>query len=374
MNKRKLFQSVLLLLVLIGCNRGQKSSAELSSVGDTLRYATGFRIFHHEGYTQADVIDPWKEGKLRQRYLLVPRDKSLPANLPKGTVVRTPLRNVVVYTGVHCAMLAAIHATDGIIGVCESKYINNVDIKKKLKEGVINDLGESTAPNIEKMFAIETEVIIASPFNNANYGAVEKTGIPIIECGDYMETNPLGSAEWLKFLALFTDRTEQADSVFNQTKRNYLNLKNEIKKLEKRPTLLTGMKYGSTWYVPSGDSYMSRVYQDAGADYIFSYLKGSGGTPLSFEAVLDKAIHADIWLILYNSEEDLTYSALQSDFSPYSRFDAFRDRHIFGCNAAYSLYHEEIPIHPDYLLKEIAAILHPEAFPAYNPKYFKKLK
>jgi iron complex transport system substrate-binding protein len=270
-------------------------------------------------------------------------------------------------------MLDALDATANIIGVCESQYINNETIKNRLANGEITDVGDATAPNIEKLIALKTEVIIASPFNNSGYGGVEKTGIPVIECGDYMETDPLGTAEWLKFLALFTDREAKADTLFNQTKENYNNLKNQIKQIGARPRLLTGMKYGSTWYVPAGDSYMARLYRDAGADYIFSYLQGSGGAPLNFEAVLDKAIHADVWLILYNRRDDLTYAALQDDYAPYSRFDAFNNRHIYGCNAAYSLYHEEIPIRPDYLLQEIAALLHPEVFNEQT-KYFRALE
>jgi iron complex transport system substrate-binding protein len=189
-----------------------------------------------------------------------------------------------------------------------------------------------------------------------------------------METDPLGRAEWIKFLGLLTGQQERADSLFRETESNYLKVRALVEGVTSRPTLMTGKKYGSPWYVPSGESYMARIYKDAGADYLFSYLPGTGGSPMSFETVLDKAIHADIWLIHYNQEEEMTYDMLESDYDSYSQFDAFRDRHIYGCNTNYSLYYEEVPTHPDYLLTELIALFHPHLLPQHEFRYFSPLK
>jgi iron complex transport system substrate-binding protein len=144
--------------------------------------------------------------------------------------------------------------------------------------------------------------------------------------------------------------------------------------IKNRPTLLVGMKYGTPWYVPAGESFMARIFDDAGADYIFNHLPGAGGTPLSFETVLDKAAHADFWLIQYNNNQELTYKSLQSDFTSYNQFDAFENRQIYGCNTNYSTYYEEMPVHPDRLLKELITIFHPELAKNQNIKYFQPLK
>lgn len=396
---RNCFCLLLLLCLTLGCNVRQSSSSEeegaskqvesveLNSgenqipdaldnalfLADTIRYAAGYKVTNRDGYTKVEVRDPWNEGKLLQRYLLVPRDKAVPEDMPKGTVVRVPLRNVVVYTSVHSAVLDALGAVDDIIGVCESCYIKVPAVKDGIDNGSIKDLGEATSPNVERMIEIGAEVVLASPFDHGSYGPVEKIGIPIIECADYMETDPLGRAEWIKFIGLLTGRNKHADSLFRETESNYLRVKALVENVEFRPKLMTGMKYGSAWYVPAGESFMARVYKDAGADYLFNYLPGSGGTPMSFETVLDKAIHADIWVMQYNREEDMTYNALKSDYSPYSQFDTFRDRHIYGCNTNYSLYYEEVPIRPDYLLTELIAIFHPQLLPDHKFRYFTPL-
>jgi iron complex transport system substrate-binding protein len=351
----------------------RRSPEDLLYTKDSIRYAAGYQVTVHDGYTSVEVRDPWNEGKLLQRYLLVARDASLPTGMPEGTVVRVPLRKMVVYTSVHCAALDALGVTDDIAGVCESRYINVTAIKERIREGLITDVGEAASPGVEKMIEIGAEVVFASPFDHGSYGPVEKLGIPIIECADYMENDPLGRAEWIKFIGLLTGRSARADSLFRRTEANYLRIKALVGDVAYRPKLMTGMKYGSSWYVPSGGSFMARIYKDAGADCLFGYLSGAGSTPLSFETVLNKAIHADIWLVYYNREDEMTYGALQSEYSSYSRFDAFRDRHIYGCNTNYSLYYEEVPMHPDYLLAELIAIFHPQILPDHKFRYFAPL-
>lgn len=53
---------------------------------------------------------------------------------------------------------------------------------------------------------------------------------------------------------------------------------------------------------------------------------------MAFETVLDRAIHADMWLIKYNQSEDMTYGDLRAEYAPYENFDAFKNRRIYSCN------------------------------------------
>ena len=360
--------------LLSGDNRLVAGSDKALFFTDTIRYAVGYEVTNHDGFVKIEVHDPWNKGQLLQRYLLVPRDKPIPEELPKGTIVRVPLRNIIVYTSVHSSILDALGVADNIVGVCEPQYIKVPSVINRISDGLAKDLGAATSPNIERMIEIGAEVVLASPFDHGGYGSVEKLGIPIIECADYMETDPLGRAEWIKFVGLFTCESERADSLFRITESNYLQTKALVENVTSRPKLMTGMKYGSPWYVPSGESFMANIYKDAGADYLFSYLPGTGSTPMSFETVFDKAIHADIWLINFNREEDMTYNALKSDYSPYSRFDAFSNRRIYGNNTNHSLFYEEVPMHPDYLLAELIAIFHPQLLPEHKFRYFVPFK
>lgn len=119
---------------------------------------------------------------------------------------------------------------------------------------------------------------------------------------------------------------------------------------------------------------MARMIDDAGADYIFSYTKESGSVPMSFETVLDKGQKADFWLIKYNQKQDKTYSELKNDYSPYTNFDAWKNKRIFGCNTSYANFYEETPFHPEALLRDLIIIFHPEIMENEKTRYFTGLK
>ena len=372
---KKFFLLLVPLFLVYSCHSRQGVSLEEAG-GKTfpLRYAEGFKVTDYPDYTIVDIRDPWNPQRNLQRYVLIDRNKETPVELPSGTLIRTPIQKVMVYTVVHCAVLDELGVADDIAGICEPRFIHAPAIRSRLADGMIADMGESASPNTEKMIELGVEVVLASPLHNTGYGAVEKTGIPIIECPDYMEATPLGRAEWLYFLGLLTGKSALADSLFHETETRYMDIKNKIAMVTHRPTLFTEKKYGDSWYVPAGDSFMAHLYRDAGADYIFSYLSGAGGTPLNFEIVLDKAIHADYWLFNYALDAEMSYQSLVAEYELYANFDAFKKHRVYGCNTDFSIFFEEVPMHPDFLLCELVAILHPELIPGYQLRYFHPLR
>lgn len=372
--KQVLFTLILFTLMAGSCQVKHRNTNEDIIATDSIRYAQGIEILRYKDYKTVEIKDPWEKGELLQRYILVGRDKPLPGNLPAGTVVRVPLQKVVVYTSVHASIIDLLGETHRIVGVCEPRYMDTPAIQEGIKTGRIADLGESTSPNVEKMIEIGTENVIASPFQNSSYGPVEKIGIPIIEGADYMESLPLGRTEWIRFYGLLFEKEEVADSLFLETEKRYLELKEMAAGVSHRPTVISEKRFGSSWYVPAGDSYVAHLFADAGADYLFKELPGAGSTPMAFESVLDRAIHADLWLIKYNRAEDMTYKDLRSEYIPYENFDAFKKKRIYGCNTGRVPYYEEFPIHPDYLLKDLVWIFHPELLPGYSPRYYAPLQ
>lgn len=361
--------------LVVSCTQPNRQSVSNQSLStDSISYAQGFVVHHFDGYTSVEVRDPWDSTRILQRYLLVDRDLPVPGDLPKGTVVRTPIRNVVVYTSVHAAIIDLLDEADKVIGVCEPRYMDTPSIQEGLRNGRIVDLGEATTPNTEMMIDIGAELIIASPFQNSGYGPAEKLGIPIIEAADYMESLPLGRTEWIRFYGLLFGKSAMADSIFRETEQSYLKLKELAKTVTNRPTVISEKKFGSSWYMPAGDSYIAHLYNDAGADYLFKDLPGAGSTPLAFETVLNKAIDADLWLVKYNQAIDMTYKELHTEYTPYENFAAFKNRRIYTCNTGIVPYYEEFPIHPDYLLKDLVWVFHPELLPGYTPRYYRKME
>lgn len=68
-----------------------------------------------------------------------------------------------------------------------------------------------------------------------------------------------------------------------------------------------------------------------------------------------------------------TYRELKSDYAPYANFDAFRNRRVYGCNTSRISFYEEVPFHPELLLKDLVKVFHPDILKDYTPRYFTNL-
>jgi len=366
----------LLMLAMFACNRNTaRNVGDQPADSAAIKYAQGFTFRKTESYTEVCVFNPWTNGKVLQRYILVDKGAAVPDNLPEGVLIRTPLERVVCFSAVQCGVLNELDRIGTIVGVCEPEYFRKFpSIGLGLKTGRVTDLGVAANPNIEKILSSEPEVIFTSPLKEAGYGQLEKMNLPFVDCVDYMEATPLARAEWIRFYALFFNREAFADSLFRTIVDEYEALKSLAASVTDRPTVLTETPYRNTWYLPGGKSYAAHLLKDAGAAYLWENDDATGSLALAFETVLDKAEHADFWLIKCFREHDPTYSDLLKEYELYASFDAFRNRNIFVCNTEKASYYEELLIHPEYVLKDLIRIFHPDLIPGYTPKYYVNMK
>lgn len=377
--KKRIFQafvctiSFVCLLAACGGKRGTDSAPV---GGDTVRlsYARYLSMVKYPAFTRVTVRNPWDSTRILQTYLLVDKHRPLPADLPAGTVVQVPLERMLVYSAVHCGLFNELGTLNAVGGVCDLSYIRMPQIHERVSDGRVKDAGSSMSPDIERVIALHPDAILLSPFENGSYGRIEKLRIPLIECADYMETSPLGRAEWMRFYGMLVGEEQKADSLFAQVEQAYLALHRSVENVKEKPLVLAELKQGSAWYVPGGMSTTGKLYADAGARYAFDYLAESGAVPLSFETVYSRARHADFWLIKYNQAHDKTYAELEQDYRPYTGFDAFRRKKIYGCNTGRVPYYEESPFHPERVLKDLIAVFHPDSLPEYRLRYFKPLE
>lgn len=339
--------------------------------GDTLHlsYAHNLTLIEHEGWTMAELRNPWDTTKVLHRYALVEHeDINLPADL---TVVHVPLRHAAVFTSVHCALLHELGMDSSIGGVCDAAYIQLPTIQKALKEGRIMDLGNAMEPNLERVMQLQPDALMPSPFQNSGgYGRLERIGIPIIECADYMEVSPLARAEWMRFYGRLFGAGEKADSLFACIEERYLTLKKKAESVNHRPRLMAEQLSGNTWYTPGGQSTMGILYRDAGTDYVWADTPESGSLSMSIEAMMERALEADVWILKYNGSSPLSYTQLTDDNPLYARFRPFKTRMIFACNTLSVPLYEEIPFHPDRLLADLLHIFHPELNIIADHTYF----
>ena len=353
--------SLMMLASFASCKGGQASVSEKMGKEVPIKYAENLSVVEHEGFTEVKVRNPWDTAKLLQKYILVPTEQELPANLPEGTVVRTPVSNALVYSTVHNSLISEIGGIDAIGGVCNAEYVNEGEVKERLRSGRIADCGVSMSPDIEKIIKLHPQVIMLSPLVNTDkYAQVGALGIPIIECADYMETSALGRAEWVKFYGLLFGKADVAEKMFGDVEEKYNALKEMASKVAKRPKVLIDQRYGQVWNVPGGESTMAGLIRDARGINPFDAYKQSGSVPLAPEKVLAEAYDADIWFVRYNQDNEKTLKELASDAPVNSQFKAYKEGNVYGCNTRYIDFYEETPFHPERLLENLIYYMHPE--------------
>ena len=355
-------------------------SVRQQEVGDTLvfHYSSLLSVVEHDGYTVADISNPWKPGKLLHRYYLVPRESDIDiqsSDFSDGTIVRTPIQRAAVFTTVHCALLTELGLGSHIVAVADAKYVKVPYVQQQLKAGRIVDCGNGLNPVVEKIMDVKPDAILLSPFENSGgYGKTEEIGIPIIECAEYMETSPLARAEWMRFYGLLFGVSEKADRLFHQVNSCYTAYKQQCEKIGPGRSVIMDKIAGTVWYMPGGKSTIGQRLKDAGASYPWADDEQSGSLSLPFEAVLERAGEADVWMLRYSSDHDLTYDELLADYHGYSQLKAFRNREVYGCNVELSSFYEDTPFHPERLLNDFLQILHPHIIGLPPLRYYKKIE
>lgn len=354
--------SIIICAVTISAFFGscRHKGAEAIGSGDTLTsQASLLTIIDKGDYTVADIRNPWasNSGTLLERYLLVPHDYS--GDLPEGTVVRVPLKSSIVYSGVYAGAIDELGAADAITGVADGQYFGTRSVIEGLRSGRITDVGNSMSPSVERIVDLEPGAIILSPYQDMEMGAVEKLGIPVIKFVDYMESTPLGRAEWIRLLGLLYGNHVASDSIYSQVSKEYISLCQETDNTVVRPIVITEQPMpGGSWDVPAGGSYMAKMLADAGADYPWAETAGGGSLKLDAPAVLDRAADADYWLI--RSYGPLSLKSLGSGNPLSTHFKAFKNGTVYICDTSVVPLFDEFPFHPERLLREYITIFHPE--------------
>lgn len=444
-----IFGALLTLLVLTACQGGKTTAGEAEE-GDTLKmeYAKLLTIVKHgeKGtasldkdaedaeyqYAEVNVANPWKAGTLLHRYILIPKGKEGDETVARLALqrtsgmgcttdtVRTPVERSAVFIAPHCQLMYELGCQQAIRGVCDLNYINIPDIRKRAAsvgkasagnasaQNSIVDCGSSMAPDIERIIALKPEAILVSPFENSGgYGKLDKLHIPIIEAADYMESSPLGRAEWMKFYGMLFGKDKnisttaagkaseaaagkasgaaagkaseaavgkaseatlpascelRADSLFAQIEKEYLKLKAEAGKLPKGLSILTERKTGNVWYVPGGQSTIGILLKDANARYIFPDDKHSGSLPMSPEQILAKGSQVDVWAFKYFGGAPLSQVQLLQEYDGYKALAAFSRGNIYQVDTSTVPYFELTSFHPELLLREFIILAHGSRF------------
>ena len=367
---KKLFSYSLIGLFLFLCfSCGNKNNSSVSGTADSVsvvnpKYSTLYQVRDSNGVRLVDV------GK-HYHFALVTADTDVPEGYTK---VLVPIKNTICMTSLQLSNFTILDAHDVVKGITGTKNLFDKDIRKRVKDGKIVKIGMEGNFDTEMVLAANPDVIFISPSKRGGYDAIKETGITLVPHLGYQELDPLGQAEWIKFVAMFIGKEKEANEVFAGIEKRYNELKEKTQNVEKRPTVLSGEMHYGNWHAVGGKNYLAQIFRDAGADYVINDDETSGEN-LEFEKIYSIAANADYWRILNSYPEKFSYDALKASEPRNELFKAFKEKKVIYCNMKQTPYYEISPVKPDVLLKDFVAIFHPELVePDYKPVFYSLLK
>lgn len=372
----KTIGAIYVISILTSCDAETKNQ-QLKKKTSTLSYAKRFTITKEENATVLELLGNKGDSAVTATFVLYSKNK--PMNHQDAYFIKTPVNKVVCMSSIYATMLAELGEEKSIVAIDNVDYYNNSFIQRAVGKHKVTELSKGPKMNIEQTMALNPDLILTYGMGNPSLDVDKKlvqANIPIAISLDHLEETPLARAEWLKFFACFFNKEQLADSLFSITEKKYLDLKKLTEHQTIRPTVLTEIKYGDTWYVPAGNSYVANLLVDAGAAYFWSNEKQTGSIPLPFETVYTKAKDCDLWINLYQVN---TKKELLSYDERYSLFNAFKKNKLYNNNKTqnskgYSNYWESGITNPDEVLADLISIISPNVLPNHTLIYYKQIE
>jgi len=363
-----------------GCVQNYNPNQDYFSEKTQIQYAQGFQVEYHKHYKIITVNNPWRDANRSFQYVLVQCGTPVPSGFEPSQVVQVPIQQIAVLSTTHLGHLDSLQLLDTLVGVSNLKLVYSQEVRQHLQKNDVQEIGSNSNLNIEKILDLSPDLITTYGTGNPQHDAHPQllaAGLKVAINSEYMESTPLGHAEWIKFTALFFNQEQAVNQQFNQIVKEYQSVAAIAQKAQNQPTVITGFNRNGTWNIPGGNSYVAKLLKDAGANYLGADNAESGSIPLSFEAVYDRALNAQVWL---NGSRDWTrlQDVARAD-ERYTKLSAFQSGRVFNNNARVNEfggndYWQSGTISPHLVLSDLVKILHPELLPEHQLVYYQPLK
>ncbi len=344
-----------------------------------LTHTDGFTIEYFNNYKVITVKTPYPGATESMQYVLVQCGTPAPEGFLDEQIIEVPVQTIVTMSTSYLPFLDELGVLDRLVGLDDATYVSNPTVLKMAEEGKLTMLGYGSGVNVEKALELSPDLIMTYGSGAPEYDAhpvLIEAGLKTVVNAEWLDTSPLGRAEWGKFIATFFNKEADAEALFAEKVQKYEELKSLAAAVTEKPTVFTGSAYQGTWNVPGGNSFAAAFLKDAGAEYLWADDTSSGSLPLAFEAVFEKAQNADYWV---NVGFFFTLADLTAADARYADFAAYKNGSVWNNDAKTSPnggndYYESAVAHPEVVLADLIKIFHPDLLPDHELVYYRQLK
>ena len=325
------------------------------------------------------VSNPWQgANNVEYKYLLIDKNEELPEFSDKYRVIRTPVEKVICLSTTHVAFIDVLNKTGTIAGISGTDYVNNQKLRERIENKHVFDVGYDNSLNYELIASLNPDLVITYGIGGeiAGYNQrLKDLGINSVINAEYLEDDPLGKLEWIKFIAAFYGMDNFANEYFESIEKEYNELLDIAKENKSKPKVLFGLPWKDVWYVPGGMSYLAKMVNDAGGEYLWKSNDSRKSLPFNIESVFVKASEAEIWLntgTVNNKQDIIKTDERFKSFKPFNESKIYNNNlrlNQFGGND----YWETGLVQPNIVLKDMIKIFHPDLLPDHQLVYYKQI-
>lgn len=374
---------ITLLIAVVSCKNASidENSGGRKNFDDTNFYSELFRIEEKQGYSVLSLRNPWQgSGDITLTYYISDFPDSIPPGADRNNIIITPVKAAVVMSTTHVAMIDRLGVTETIVGMSGVNYVSGNNLRKRIDLGLVKEIGYDNNLNNELIATLKPDIVFAYGIGAESAGYLSKlqeSGIPVLYICDYLETDPLARAEWIRVFGLVYRHEKEADRIFNFTAGQYEIRRHLLEsRIGERPVIMTGLPYKDTWFVSPGNSYISKIIWDAGGEYLWKNTVSDISMPMSLENVYVSALQSDIWI---NAGSSVTLGDIRSidtrlaDLPPVQTGEVYNN--IKGTTSTGgNEYWESGVLSPHVILMDLASIFHPAQAPGYEPCFYIRLE
>lgn len=378
---KRLYILLLAALLFSACHQSEPFDVSLfDEVVYSPRHAVGFEIRRHaeSGTTLITSTNPWQGAEEVSYKLLIDPNNHF-SNSADVQHINTPAERILCMSSSHIAMLDAIGEVERVVGVSGIDFISNDYITANRQK--IGDVGYDNNINYELLIAIDPDLVLLYGINAANSveNKLRELGIPFAYIGEYVESSPLGKAEWMVAVGEIVGKREQSIEHFNSIVSHYNAVAEKIKEHignTPRPKIMLNTPYRDSWFLPSESSYMVQLIKQAGGNTFTAGDNGNSSAPIDIEQAMLYATQSDIWL---NPSGCNSIAELVKLNPKFVDTPPVINGKVWNNNARQtpmggSDFWESGVVRPDIILQDLVTILHPEIMPAHDLYYHKQLK
>lgn len=355
----RIIVGIIVMGMAVACNQ---HSTKDSHIFDEVAYApicaSGFVIDADANHnTIIRVTRPWQGKAPAEQTLAIFRSQE-EAHDYRGQHIIGNAERVVCMSSSHIAMLDAVGRADCVVGVSGKQYIFNEVVGSN---PAVKDIGYDSNIDYEALLTLRPDVVLMYGITSEDSTVTAKLrelNIPYLYLGDYTEQSPLGKAEWIVAIGEIVGCRAYAEQLFIDIVARYNAIKGSID-VANKPKVMFNLPYQDVWFMPSDDSYIVRLVEDAGGEYIYKGINPTGGSRgISLEEALILVGGTDIWL---NPNSVLTLGELRAVAPHFAECAVVKSGNVYNNNRIRTSYGgsdfwESAIVRPDVVLSDLAAI------------------